>query len=107
MTYRTWLIHTITVAPYVGRTGYGDPTYGAQFEVKCRVEDSFQMIRDISGTERVSAHQIASEVAIGLQDRIWLPGRDTSKDNEANLPISVASASRKDGRSLTVYMTFL
>ena len=101
-----WLVDTITVQSYSGRTKYGDPLYGPQFEVRARVEASTQLVRGIDGEERSSTHSIATETILRHKDRVWIPGKDTSNPDDSLSPIAISTASRKSGNG-RFYMVFL
>jgi len=79
MNINSWLKDTITVASMTGVDAYGQPTYGEQRSVKCRVEDRLQKVVDASGQEVMSNTEIACLESIGLQDYIWLPDIEKAK----------------------------
>lgn len=47
------LVHTVTVRPYAGRSSTG-PVYGTAFTFRCMARGKRRMVRDSSGTERLS-----------------------------------------------------
>lgn len=109
MSLRAWLNDVVTVEKEGGgRTGDGDvAASGVKVEVRARVEEFVSMLRDADGLERQSAYRVATEERIGLRDRVWVPGRNTLKADQALTPITVESAASKDGRRLKFYMTTL
>ena len=100
------LVQTITYATMTGRSVTGDPTYGDQAEAPARVELVSKLIRTPGGTEKQASHRIVTSTAIGLFDRIWVPGADTTSTNAAQRPITVNSASDLYGGG-TLYEVYL
>lgn len=94
-----WFNDTITVDPWTGSRGQaGDPIFsGVQRTQSGRVEPRIEIVRANNGEERVTSHWIATPTAIGDQDRIWIPGDDTSKTSSARFPIRVDTVKTKDG----------
>ncbi len=88
---------TATVAPFTGRDGDGKPTFGAQVAVKGREEKKQKQVINTRGEEVTSDTQFATQTSIGVQDRVWLPGADTAKDNEARTPVALVSAKTLQG----------
>lgn len=106
MNLNSWFKDEITVQAMTGVNNYGQPTYGTKQTVKCRVEHDMKKITDASGQEIVSDTQIALSQKVGLQDRIWLPGTDTAKVEEARTAQNYKEATSKDGRT-TMMMLYL
>lgn len=94
------LTDTVTIASVTSRSGGGDPSYGAQTAIRARVEDESKIVIAPDGNERQANHKIVSEVAIGLTDRVWLPGDDTAKANDARRPVTVKTAQTPGGYRL-------
>ena len=71
--------HTIQVAPYSGHNSYGESTWGAAVNYKARVQGKMQMVRDVTGVERVSSVTcyVATTAAIGPKDKLTLPSNFT------------------------------
>ena len=93
---KSQLNQTINVATLSSRDAFGDPTYGTPTEVKCRVtlkrRHDVLNARAVGGThgdERVTTHRIYTEVAITIDDRIWLPGIDETDATLARAPLWV------------------
>jgi hypothetical protein len=81
------LQQTITIAPRTGMGADGTPTYGAQATRACRVEYAQGVVREgQDGTEIRTRATIITLAAIGPEDRVWLPGADTSSTAAARLP---------------------
>jgi len=97
MNITSWLNQTIYVATKTGVDAFGNPTWGAPTAVKARVEGRMQRVVDTSGVEVVSDKQILTLTQIGQEDRIWLPGEDTSDTSKARIPKAIAEAPAKDG----------
>ena len=106
MNLSSWLKDTITVAPMTGVDSYGQPQYGEQYTIKCRVEDKLQKVVNASGQEVMSNTEIACLESIGLQDHIWLPGADTTKPEQARMPLNVHQARNKSG-SLELFAVYM
>jgi len=103
MSFAGMLTQQISVQAYSGRNSFGDPQYSATTnDLKARVESSMEVIRDKNGEERVSETQVVTGVSVGLYDRVWLPGTDTTKDEESLTPMNVKTAQTPSG-SLVIY----
>ena len=95
----TWMIHAVTVASATGASEYGDPTFGSQRQVRCRIIERRSTVRRSDGTETDSGHELRTLEPIQLGDRIWLPGADTSSPDAAKTPASVELTHSKAGTS--------
>ena len=83
------LLQTIYTA---ARTGIGavDPTYGTPASMAARVELRTATTKSADGLERTTDYLIFTTTAVGLLDRVWLPGEYTSaSDGKHRLPASV------------------
>ncbi len=100
-----WFTDTITIQAITDRDANGDPSYGAQFTALARVEEKQTRVRNREGQEVMSDTAIATEQAIGAQDRVWIPGADTTKVNQARTPISFKSGFNK-ARDLKLFEVF-
>lgn len=98
------LVDTVTIAQITGRSLSGDPTFGTQSTIPARVERLFSTVIDDEGNEVLSQHKVASESEIRLTDSVWLPGDDTTSNNDARRPIATTKASTPDG--YTLFETF-
>lgn len=97
MNIDSWLVDTITVASRTGRDAAGDPSFGAQSEVRCRVENKRELIERQDGTQQEVDFSIATTTEIQVGDRVWLPGANPGNDSEAKQAVLVKSATIKDG----------
>ena len=103
MSLTEMLTQTVTVQAYSGRNNFGDPQFAVgTSDVSARVESNMEVIRDKDGNERVSETQVVTGVSVGLFDRVWLPGTDTSDDSESLVPMNVKSAQTPSG-GLVIY----
>ena len=100
------LTDTVTVAARSGVSGAGDPTYGSQTTVTARVEHGSKLVKASDGREIQAEHTVLTTTAVGLQDRLWLPGDDTGDATKARLPVANKIASTPTG-ALTIYETYL
>ena len=105
MAYSSMLTGKVTVASATGKDAYGDPSFGSQRVISARVENSTNTITDSSGRERIRNTQIATTERLGLTDRVWLPGTDTTDVAQSRRPMRIDSASTPHG-SFTVFMTY-
>ncbi|MFG2963583.1 hypothetical protein ACGFZS_09865 [Streptomyces sp. NPDC048288] len=90
---RRFLIHTITVEAYLGRTSKGD-RYAAGREVACLVDEQTRLVRGPDGDEVTStstAYAGPEEQAIPPASRVTLPSGRITK---------VILAKRRDGGRL-------
>ena len=92
------LNQTIYVASRTGTSSYGDSTFGAATARKARVEVDRRLVANpFTGKEEVTSHRIVVEQAIGLNDRIWLPGHSTSDATLARIPKQVQEGISENG----------
>lgn len=76
-----FLVHSVTVEPWVGESGYGTPIYGLPVTVGCWVDETTRMVRATDGQEVVSSATITAPPATlaPAGTRITLPsGRATT-----------------------------
>ncbi len=72
----TDLLHqTITIEPWTGRDGYGNPSYGAGVSYSARIVGKSQLIRDTQGQEVVSQYTVylLSNATVDARSRVTLP----------------------------------
>jgi hypothetical protein len=70
-----WMLpQTVTVTPYLGRTGEG-PSYGAPFAVRCRVELSTRYTSTNAGddVEAIATIFAAPDAPVTVEDLVTLP----------------------------------
>jgi hypothetical protein len=79
------LTQTIYVAAATGANTHGEPTWGTPASRSVRIELSDRVIKGPRGEELVASHLIITTAAIGLRDRVWLPG-DARTDELAKRP---------------------
>jgi hypothetical protein len=48
-----FLVHTVTVRPYAGRSSTG-PVYGAEFELRCMAQGGLKIVRAADGTTKLA-----------------------------------------------------
>lgn len=106
MSYAALLTDTVTVATMSGRDSHGDPTFNAPATMNARVEFGTRLVYGAGGTERQCEAVVATTEEIPMGSMIWLPGANTSNDNESKRPILIKKASNPSG-GLTVYETYL
>lgn len=83
------LAQTIYVASATGVSESGGPTYGSPVARLARVETRVTQVRGTDGNLKTTSHWICTTGALGLNDRVWLPGADHTAADQAGLPISV------------------
>lgn len=91
------LTDTVTIAPVASVSNYGDPTLGAQSQIAARVEYDKRLITGTDGSELEVTHVIASDSAIAIGDRVWLPGANVANVEESQRVVFVKIASTPDG----------
>lgn len=104
MNIQSWLIQEITVAAPAGRSGSGDPTYGAPQVFPARIERNVRM-RVGAEDSLLDVHAVVTSVPIAVNSRVWFPGDDTASALAARRPLDAKTASTKDG-SYTIYETY-
>lgn len=73
-----------------GNNSSGDPIYGgAVSAISVRIEQHQREIRRADGSFKTSTHWIATTSAIGMNDRLWLPGVDSTDATLARLPLTI------------------
>lgn len=105
MNIASWLNHTVTMETRTGLNEHGDPTWSAQSTVAARVTHR-QSVRLSGRNERISNYEIASLVEIPLGARVWLPGDDTTDDNDARRVVDSENADDKSG-STRLYIAYV
>jgi hypothetical protein len=97
-----WLIHEITIDPYLGLTGQGEDAYGPSLTIKCLVEEKIRHIRaqdtvNSTGDELNSTATVYCELAYARSippvSRVTLPSGRVTR---------VLEALRRDGGNLPV-----
>ena len=70
-----WFRDTVTIERALTMNEYGERTYGAATSYIARISGKVTQVRDVTGEERVSRHQvlIATTAAITPADRLTLP----------------------------------
>lgn len=106
MNLDSWMVDTVIVAPRVGADSRGMPTYGAQTTVQARVESKSLLALAPTRNELKFDHKICTLTPINPDDRVWLPGDDTTSTDAAKRPISIDFAYTKFG-DFTLYVTYL
>lgn len=76
----------------------GEPSWGTPRTVRCRIESKLQMVRKPDNTEVQSISTLYTDEPIGIGDRIWLPGENTSDPNVAHTPINILGTPDLAGR---------
>ena len=81
---------TIDVATAAAtRDAQGQPTWGSPASRSVRVERSDKVIPGPGGEELRTSHVIFTTAAIGLDDRIWMPGDSSATASLARRPMRV------------------
>lgn len=100
------LTQTVTYATWSTVNNSGDPTFGSQSTAPARVEFKLVKIKNAQGVEVDAQAKVTTEVNIPRKARVWLPGDDTSKGNEARKIVGWTEKSTPGG-DLTLYGLFL
>jgi hypothetical protein len=99
------LTDTVTVKAPSTVDNYGDVSFGASSTIKARVEKKQKLHRDDAGNEVATNHVILTETEITQGSRVWLPGSDTTDDNDALVPLQWGQASTFGG--YTIYEVYV
>lgn len=83
---------TITVASQTGVDVDQAPTYGTQSTIKARYEPGGKVIRSADGETIQRRDVLYTDTEIDQTDAIWLPGANTSSDDEAQTPDSITES---------------
>jgi len=97
-----WLVSSVSVAPETTRDTYGKPAYGTRRSVKCRIQPQARYVTNARGEDARSSWRIYCEDPIGLSERVWLPGTNTSVDEGSYLPLAI-TISNDRGNSRHLY----
>ena len=93
-----WLTQQVTIVPLASYDATGGPVYGGQVTVGARIIPKAELVVAArTGQEAVSSHQIYVENPIYIEDRVFLPGDNTSDPTVAKVPIRVDQAYDKSG----------
>jgi hypothetical protein len=87
--------------PVGTRGAHGDPDFSTSVlqTANARVEPSQRLITNALGEESMTTHFAMVDQAISLFARVWLPGADTSVDQQARRPLRVDAAVDLDGNT--------
>lgn len=85
MNLETLLTSSITIASQASVDTHGDPSYGSPRTVRARIQPA----RGRDEEEIEHEHVILCGEVISPDDRIWLPGDDTTSADAARRPLSV------------------
>lgn len=105
MNIRHLLTQTVTVAAYTSANGYGEPGYGPQRPIPARVEVEDGVQNAGEGEEATVTATIYTAERIGPQDRVWLPGTDTSSVSAARKTMAADDAVPLRGSTPDFYVT--
>jgi hypothetical protein len=94
------LTQVVTYAPISGRTGGGQPTFGAQVSIKARWEAKSTKVVGPDGTERVGSHVCVSEIELPANARVWGPDDNPAVANEGRVIIGQRKAATPSGWTL-------
>jgi len=71
---------TIKVAtPTTAINNYGEMSYAVATTMAARIVGEQTKLHDAAGQELMSSHKLITASAIGINDRVWLPGDSTSE----------------------------
>lgn len=102
-----WFKQTVTWAAKSGVSGSGDPTFSAQVALPARVKLEPMMKRHgADGSELVSGTLVDLLQQVGVEDRFWLPGTDTSKVDQSRTPMDVVAIVDELGATLYWHAVF-
>lgn len=75
-----FFVHTVSVEPFEGESGYGGTIYGAPVDVACFVDETTRMVRATDGSEVVSSSTVYAgpDAPITNGSRVTLPSGDTT-----------------------------
>lgn len=66
---------SVSIQPYTGQNGDGEPTHGAVADYRARVEGRIRYITTVDGSDRVPVRRVyvAATGGITVKDKITLP----------------------------------
>lgn len=98
------LTQDLTRQAVTGRTGAGDPTFAAQTTTAkaARFEEDVKLIIDNEGNKLRVDTLLTTRVDLDRRDRIWPPGADITKLNEARRIATLKKARHPYDNSLVV-----
>ena len=80
---------SFTFAQKTGVSDYGEPLFGVKQSGTCREQRKALIVVSPTGTEEQSDAQLFTLEPLEVEDRVWLPGADTTKDEQARRVLSV------------------
>lgn len=92
-----WLNQVITVQSPTGSSNYGDPTWSNRRSVRARVQLRRTKTRSAAGEVVDMTHELFTLEALTINDRIWIPGADTTDAKQARRPVNVTAVVDKAG----------
>ncbi len=88
-----WMTGSVTIAQAMGVSNYGEPTFAVGIAIPARVQPKVQMVRKSKdGSEALSSHTVYTTTAVGIDDRVTLPG-----ETYPRLPLAVFTEVEKAG----------
>lgn len=105
MNLGSMLTDTVTYKQRTGVSTAGDPTYGSALTASARVEHGRKIVQ-VDGEQVVFEHWFTTETELKPEWRCWLPGDDTTKDEESRRVVHVRKAATPDGLT-TLFEVYL
>lgn len=102
MSFKRFWIHEFYVAEPTGENDWGDKTYESPRKIKGRYVEGGREIRDQDGNVLASRDVIRTDVEVSTEARIWPPGADHTKPEEARTAETAKGVPSTDGRT-TLY----
>ena len=87
----------ITYQRPTGVTRAGKLTYGAQATARAHVEEDSQVVRTGADTEEITSHWLQTYAPLVEQARVWVPGANPARVEEAFLVRQLKSAAPLTG----------
>jgi len=88
---------TAVLQRHSSRNDDGDPTYGSKITIKCHVEHSTQVKEFYRATELDEFSKLSTTTEVGVNDRIWPPGTDSTDEDAVHIVNWVKKAYDLDG----------
>lgn len=76
-----YMPHTITYQEYLGRSDYGEPSYGSPIEYRARVIYKPSFVRAADGSRIVARGYIwfGTAITVSVEDRVYMPDGTTAQ----------------------------
>ena len=92
MPFQHLLTDRVWVSEPTGVDNYGEQSYGPTTEIAVALEEAFNTVLDLSGSETLSGKSFATGEPVSVHARVWFNLADIGDPSLAATPINVSNA---------------